>query len=225
MAKTATGPTVTRVSPSDPTQSPATTDPNETPTTAAGEPGTHQTADTPATASPESAPERTAGAPSWFWWPLGLTAVLDLVTKYAVFAPAEPRAYWQDVPWLVTSENPGVAWSMFASVPWLVTAVTVVLVPTLIWAYWRWFRRTGTLVDLAFGAILGGALGNAWDRILAWVPGSGIGGVRDFIYIDLNWVGIDYVWPTFNIADVGISVGFIAILLDSFIRKPEPVKQ
>ena len=36
---------------------------------------------------------------------------------------------------------------------------------------------------------------------------TGYGGVRDFIHVDFNWVGIDYIWPTFNIADCGITVG------------------
>tara|TARA_R110000868_G_scaffold56449_5_gene174631 strand:- start:10229 stop:10831 length:603 start_codon:yes stop_codon:yes gene_type:complete len=58
---------------------------------------------------------------------------------------------------------------------------------------------------IAFGLIIGGALGNAVDRAL-------YGAVADF----LNFSGLMFPW-VFNIADVGINLGVAAILLDVFI--------
>ena len=58
------------------------------------------------------------------------------------------------------------------------------------------FERTNALTRLAYASILGGAVGNLYDRILH-------GKVVDFI----SWhIGNAY-WPTFNVADVGICVG------------------
>lgn len=64
---------------------------------------------------------------------------------------------------------------------------------------------------IAVGLIAGGALGNLIDR--AFRTGSGFmgGHVVDFIY--LSW------WPTFNLADAGICVGAV-LLLVSMIRHP-----
>ena len=59
-------------------------------------------------------------------------------------------------------------------------------------------------VALALGGVLGGALGNLTDR-LARGPGLLDGAVVDFV--DLRW------WPVFNLADVAITVGTIALVL------------
>ncbi|MHC5067663.1 MAG: signal peptidase II [Planctomycetota bacterium] len=158
----------------------------------------------------------------WFAVPFAVTLVADLITKAWIFRHASGPFYgpnraeyiapYSDSAWLYPSVNTGVAWSLFDDYPSMVALVTVILIPVLAVVYWRYFRGLGRLADLAFGAILGGALGNAYDRISA-LSAASVGGVRDFISVDLNLIGINYIWPTFNIADVGISVGFIALLL------------
>ena len=60
---------------------------------------------------------------------------------------------------------------------------------------------------LALGLVLGGAIGNLTDRLLR---GHG-GAVVDFI--DLGW------WPVFNVADIGISVGAVLLVLLSIERR------
>lgn len=74
------------------------------------------------------------------------------------------------------------------------------------------------LLMVAFSVILGGAIGNVIDRI-------SLGYVVDFI----EWHLRDRArWPTFNIADVGITVGLVLILFDSFFlakKREEAVKQ
>lgn len=71
-------------------------------------------------------------------------------------------------------------------------------------------RENEKVLLLAFSAILGGAIGNAIDRIARSY-------VVDFVY----WHWRDAAsWPIFNIADVGITVGLALILLDTFFLAP-----
>jgi signal peptidase II len=72
---------------------------------------------------------------------------------------------------------------------------------------WIWLVRgeVGTLVAASLGLIIGGALGNALDRIIR-------GGVADFFHFYVN----DWSWYVFNPADVAIVAGVIGLLYDSF---------
>ncbi len=178
------------------------------------------------TETPPTPPVAAPGAPTrWAIWffPLMLgLLVADQATKYWIFAL--PRD--ADLPhWLDRTVNPGVAWGVFGDSPQAVVAMTLALIPLLVWVWWRHFRLAGTIENAAFALILGGALGNAWDRVSAsWRPAwDGHRGVRDFIYVDLNVVGIDYVWPNFNVADAGICVGFFLLVLLSW-RHPRAAR-
>ena len=66
------------------------------------------------------------------------------------------------------------------------------------------------LFCFALSLILGGALGNLWDRVT-------LGYVVDFLYFHYH----DYYWPAFNIADSAISVGVVPLLWDG-LKKPHP---
>jgi signal peptidase II len=156
----------------------------------------------------------------WFWpWLVGVL-VLDQLTKFWLFAlPQDTRLPG----WIERSCNRGVAWGMFQHRPGAVALLTAVLIPVLAWVWWRHFRRLGRCENLAFGAILGGAVGNGIDRLLAQL--GRLDGVRDFIRVDLHPVGIDYVWPTFNLADSGITTGFALLALLALAKaKPAPAK-
>jgi lipoprotein signal peptidase len=154
--------------------------------------------------------------PAWFWPALAACLILDLASKQAIFAIA-PSAL---PAWLEHHYNTGVAWSLLDDYPALVTGLTMVLIPVLAWVWWSGYRMLGRSENLAFGLILGGALGNGFDRVAArfgaWP------GVRDFIHLDFNAIGIDYIFPTFNIADSGITVGFIVLLARAFRPVPKP---
>jgi signal peptidase II len=63
---------------------------------------------------------------------------------------------------------------------------------------------------LALSLILGGALGNLYDRLT-------LGHVVDFLYFHYH----DYYWPAFNVADSAITVGVALLLWDGF-KKPSP---
>lgn len=145
-----------------------------------------------------------------------MTLVLDLVTKSAVFALSE-----RSLPaWMEQHYNTGVAWSLFADYPQFVAGLTAALIPLLTWVWWSGYRQLGAWENLAFGLILGGALGNGWDRAMAMA--GQYPGVRDFIHVDFNLIGIPYVFPTFNVADSGISVGFVLLLIRACTPAPKP---
>lgn len=151
--------------------------------------------------------------PVWFIPAVLVTLLADLLSKSLIFAiPREqlPR-------WLEHHYNTGVAWSLLADWPGLVTLLTIVLIPLLAWLWWREYRQQGPLANLAFGLILGGALGNGYDRILArfghWP------GVRDFIHLDLGFWPLD-PFPTFNVADSAITIGFACLLILAWRPRP-----
>lgn len=100
------------------------------------------------------------------------------------------------------SFNRGVAFSMGTGLTPLITIAAIVLVGGLL-AFAR--HASSRLLAFALGLLLGGALGNLSDRLFR---GHG-GAVIDFI--DLQW------WPVFNVADIGVSVGAVLMVVASFI--------
>jgi lipoprotein signal peptidase len=75
-----------------------------------------------------------------------------------------------------------------------------------------WLRRAESAVAAAaLGAIAGGAVGNVIDRLR-------FGAVVDFIDAHIG----DWHWYVFNIADSAIVCGVIALILESWLRRPRP---
>jgi signal peptidase II len=178
----------------------------------------------------EAGVRRSGAMPAFRWqrWFLPVFAVvlgLDQITKKWLFSLPIIHPYcsaqhpgpisWSQ-PMLDRSYNPGVAWGAFGHWPVLVTCVTAVMVPLICLVWWRYYRLVGRCENVAFAAIIGGALGNGIDRFMSQL--GHLRGVRDFISVDLHPIGIDYIWPTFNIADAGISVGFAFLLILSCVR-------
>jgi signal peptidase II len=88
-------------------------------------------------------------------------------------------------------------------------------------AVWLWRIRDQGQAVLAAGLalVLGGAIGNLIDRIM-------LGYVTDFIQV---WFGA-WAFPSFNIADAGISVGAALLIIDALFfsgrdEEPTPKKQ
>lgn len=111
--------------------------------------------------------------------------------------------------------NEGASFGMMGGVmagkPLLMVALTGVL--TLAFAVMA-FRAKHPLERAGFALIVGGALGNIIDRLRQ-------GAVTDFL--DLYWR--DWHWPTFNVADIAITLGAVCILAASLPsrRRKEPV--
>ncbi len=76
------------------------------------------------------------------------------------------------------------------------------------------YNNTHRLQVMAFGLIMGGALGNAIDRII-------IGGVTDFVDVDIPNILNFYRFPIFNVADSCIFIGVVLLIIEMFfIKKP-----
>ncbi|HEU5451291.1 MAG TPA: signal peptidase II [Terriglobales bacterium] len=114
-------------------------------------------------------------------------------------------------------QNSGAAFGLFAESPseWkvalliLFSMLALVVVSALLWK--NSHRMTTTGVGLAL--ILGGALGNLWDRLLS-------GHVVDFFDFYLG----SYHWPAFNIADSAIVVGAL-LLVSEILFANSPTEQ
>lgn len=134
--------------------------------------------------------------------------VLDQITKNLSVNALEygvPYTLFQGLDMLLV-HNTGAAFSFLDQAGgwqrWLLTAISaVVSVGILVWL-WR-LPRNQTLLALALAFILGGAVGNLYDR---WV----LGYVIDFISVYYK----DWRFATFNIADAAISIGAMLMVLD-----------
>src|SRR5882672_6619830 len=77
-----------------------------------------------------------------------------------------------------------------------------------------WMARSRTLIaTIALGLIIGGAIGNAIDRLA-------YGAVVDFALFHVQIGGNTFNWYVFNLADVAIVAGVAALLYDSFVGVP-----
>ena len=132
----------------------------------------------------------------------------DQVTKALLVGWLPLHARYDVIDGLLTInhvQNYGAAFGLFANVSgdllrWILVVVSIAAVG-LIWAYAREGWHEPKIV-VAFGMILGGALGNLVDRLR-------LGYVVDFI--DVHWGS--YHWPSFNAADAAITVGAVILFL------------
>jgi signal peptidase II len=148
----------------------------------------------------------------WLWLS-GLVVLLDQLTKY--LASSHLRLY-EPVPIipsfnLTLMHNTGAAFSLLSEAGgwqrWLFIGLAFLISGLLItWLYK--LARQKVLLPCALSLVLGGALGNVWDRL-------SLGYVIDFI--DVYYA--QWHWPAFNIADSAISVGAVLLLLDAFREK------
>ncbi len=155
----------------------------------------------------------------WLWGPfsrLGLVValaalVIDQANKWwmlEIFRIAEKgRVAVTPFLDLVFVKNTGISYSLFDqdSFEGQLALAAFGLVATV--ALWVWLARGGTsaLMSVSLGLIMGGAIGNAIDRVL-------LGGVADFFSLH----AFGFYWYVFNIADVAIVAGVIGLLYDSF---------
>jgi signal peptidase II len=128
---------------------------------------------------------------------LGLVVGADQLTKHLVRASIGLDEHRHVAPGieLVHLNNSGVAFSALSGAGWVVPAVIAVAIAALLVYFVRNTTRPG--VWLACGLLLGGAAGNAIDRIVR-------GSVTDFVKLPH--------WPAFNVADSAITVGVIVLV-------------
>lgn len=149
------------------------------------------------------------------YWAMGLMTAacvlgLDRLSKWWLL---EPFAIAEREPVTVASFfnlvmvwNPGISFGLLGGNQelgrWLLIGFSVIVVAILV----AWLFRIGSgLMALGLGFVIGGAIGNIWDRVV-W------GAVADFF--DFHVAG--YHFWAFNIADAGISTGVAFLLYDAF---------
>jgi signal peptidase II len=149
----------------------------------------------------------------WKWFALAVAIVAaDRITKLAVlasFAPGEIRPVTGFFN-LVLVFNKGAAFSFLAGAGgWQTAFFAAIAVAAAVVVSALLVRHPEKrLFALGLALILGGALGNLWDRIA-------YGHVVDFL--DFHAAG--WHWPAFNVADSGITIGAGILILESFLHR------
>jgi len=144
-----------------------------------------------------------------------LVVLLDRATKWIVAKEISPQDGIPVIPGffrLTHVENRGAAFGLFADSPtqWkiailvLFSIVALVIVSALLWRNSHVMTTTG----IGLALILGGAVGNLWDRLLS-------GRVVDFL---LFYIG-RYQWPAFNVADSAIVCGAGLLVIEILFAK------
>ena len=148
----------------------------------------------------------------------GVILVLDQITKILVqysipfessyFAPDRVTII-EDFFYLVHIGNKGAAWGMFSEYSGVLTLLSFAVL-LFIFCFRKQLELHRGTMQIAFGLLIGGILGNLIDRIR-------VGHVIDFIDIHLPFT-LPYIlpygrWPAFNIADSAIVVGMLFYLL------------
>jgi signal peptidase II len=146
---------------------------------------------------------------------LTLSALIIFLDQLTKFYAVQDLVLYQSVPLfsgfnLTLMHNTGAAFSFLSQVgSWffivLASSVSIFIV---FWMYGLPENKRWLFIALAF--VLGGALGNLWDRIT-------LGYVIDFIDISLKFLPwrIFNPWPAFNIADSAIFIGAVMLIIDA----------
>ena len=143
-----------------------------------------------------------------------LTCMLDQASKlYLVFVVDLANHPLRLGPFLdfVLTRNTGISYGLFQTEgplgQWLLLGFKAIAVVLL----WIWLARSRSrLTALSLGLIIGGAIGNAIDRLA-------YGWVADFVFFHVSGTNWRFNWYVFNLADVAIFAGVIGLLYESLI--------
>ena len=146
-----------------------------------------------------------------------LVVLLDRWTKHLVATHIAMYTHIQIIPGffrLTHTENTGAAFSLFADSPshWktlLLIAFSLLAMVVVSWLLWKQTHGL-TITSTALSLILGGAVGNLWDRLAS-------GRVIDFLLFYIK----RYQWPVFNLADSAIVVGASLLVLEILFHKSQ----
>jgi signal peptidase II len=158
-----------------------------------------------------------------FWGPLtrlGLAAaiaaaVVDQATKLWILFVFDlgSRGLVRLTPFLdfVLTWNTGISYGLFRQDGplgrWILLALTGLAIALL----WVWLSRASSrLTAVALGLIIGGAIGNALDRIA-------YGAVADFVLLHVTTAAFNFKWYVFNVADAAIVAGVVGLLYETLM--------
>ena len=145
------------------------------------------------------------------WMIVAIVIVIaDQLTKWAIieWVPLYDKIPLNSFLNITHQKNPGAAWSFLADAGgwqrWFF--VTLSSIVSVVIVVWLWRIRAAGLAVLGAGLalVLGGAIGNLIDRIV-------LGHVTDFIQVMFG----SWAFPSFNVADAGISVGAALLIIDA----------
>ncbi|HST01130.1 MAG TPA: signal peptidase II [Usitatibacter sp.] len=145
----------------------------------------------------------------WTLWLVLSAAVVaaDLATKAWVSHVFTPGDVLEVTPFfnLVLTHNTGAAFSFLAGAGgwqrWFFTAIAIAISAAIVMLL---PRQRDAWMSAALALVLGGALGNLYDRLT-------LGRVVDFVQLHAG----GYYWPAFNVADSAITVGVVLLVWDS----------
>jgi signal peptidase II len=159
-------------------------------------------------------------AREWIW---GQYSALGLIVGLATLIIDQAHKWWMLGVWgmadrgrvevtpfldLVYVKNIGISYSLFDQASYRGQLMLAGFGVAATFALWVWLARGGAnrLMAICLGLIMGGALGNAIDRVL-------LGGVADFFSLH----AFGFYWYVFNLADVAIVAGVAGLLYDSLL--------
>jgi signal peptidase II len=150
----------------------------------------------------------------WRWLMLVLAVVIIALDRWSKLAVEARLGLGEHIPvipnvfWISHVLNTGAAFSMFESARSALTvrnflvAFSILAVIVVIAVLWK-VGRSISATSIALALILGGAIGNLYDRIR-------FHHVIDFLEVHIG----SYHWPDFNVADSAIVVGACLLLLE-----------
>ncbi|MGC6388329.1 signal peptidase II [Ewingella sp. S1.OA.A_B6] len=149
----------------------------------------------------------------WLWLAV-VVVILDLGSKFLVMGHFQLGESMPLIPFfnMTYAHNPGAAFSFLADKGgwqrWFFAVIALVIVVALLVLMYRSSGKQ-RMTNIAFAMIIGGALGNLFDRMVH-------GYVIDFIdFYVKNWH-----YPIFNLADSFICIGAVLVVLEGFLAKP-----
>ena len=122
---------------------------------------------------------------------------------------------------LVLTWNTGISYGLFPQESDFGRYVLLALKAGAVLVLWVWLARAESrLTALALGLIIGGAFGNAIDRLA-------YGAVADFVLFHITTPSFKFTWYVFNLADAAIVAGVIGLLYESLFggvpqKRPDP---
>jgi signal peptidase II len=139
----------------------------------------------------------------------GVVVAVDLFTKrFAAINLVDERV--EVIPGFLEftyHENPGAAFSLFQSGGQFLAVAALVIVGILLFSL---RTERPTIETVAYGSVMGGALGNLADRVFrgdGWLDGSVI-----------DWIDLSFI-PTFNIADASITVAVALLVIGAWTHR------
>ena len=146
----------------------------------------------------------------WLWLST-LVILVDMVTKALASDLLDLQHPVKIMPgfYFTLMHNPGAAFSFLSDASgwqrWFLSVIAII-VSIVIVVWLARLDKSHTRLAVSLSLILGGALGNVWDRL-------SLGYVVDFIDVYL----ITFRWPAFNIADSAITVGVVIFAIDTYL--------